>query len=44
LTYYVYNAGNPSDVNEVAIDWTETVNFNSFGASPGVQSEDLGGI
>lgn len=42
LTYYVYDIGDPADVNEVSIDWSETVTYNGFGGAAGVQPEDYG--
>jgi len=42
LTYYVQNEGNEADVNEVAIDWAESVTYNGFGGTAGVQPADYG--
>ncbi|MFQ6026021.1 MAG: phytase [Dehalococcoidia bacterium] len=42
LTLRVYDSGNTAQVNEVLVDWSEDVTYNSFGNSPGVQSQDYG--
>ncbi|MFG0252488.1 MAG: DNRLRE domain-containing protein [Phycisphaerales bacterium JB038] len=42
LFYEVNNEGNPATVNEVAVQWDESVSFNTFGAAPGVQDDDYG--
>jgi len=42
LTYVVSDTGDAADVNEVAIDWAETVTYNTFGPTAGVQTGDYG--
>lgn len=42
LTYDVINEGGVANVYESAVAWSESVTWNGFGASPGVQSADLG--
>ena len=42
LRYVVYEAGVLANVNEVAVDWTEDVTYNGFGAAAGVQAGDYG--
>ncbi len=42
LVYEVNNEGDPATVNEVVVEWDETVSFNTFGDLPGVQAEDYG--
>ena len=42
LQYVVTNTGDTGNVNEVLIDWPETVTYNSFGSTAGVQPEDYG--
>jgi hypothetical protein len=40
LTYTVNNAGNSGELYEVAVTWGETVTYNGFGVSAGVQAAD----
>ena len=41
LTYTVYNnSADPFNLNEVAIDWPESVTYNGFGSTAGVQAAD----
>jgi hypothetical protein len=42
LRYVVYNTGAVANVNEVAVDWTESVTWNTFGGDAGVQSDEYG--
>jgi len=42
LTYVVSDTGDAADVNEVAIDWAETVTYDTFGTTAGVQTGDYG--
>jgi len=42
FSYVVYNTGNPADVNEVLVDWTEDETYSSFGGEAGVQSDEYG--
>ena len=44
LEYTVFNSSATGDanVNAVLVDWTESVTYNSFGATAGVQLEDYG--
>jgi hypothetical protein len=42
LTYYVHNTGNPADVNEISIEWSEDVTYNGFGGDAGVQPDEYG--
>ena len=42
LSYVVFNVGNPSDVNEVIVDWATGETYNSFGGDAGVQSDEYG--
>jgi len=46
LTFSVINPGNTATINEVAVDWSppSPTTYNSFGANPGVQSNDYGGV
>ena len=37
LTYTVSDTGDPADVNEVAVDWTEGVTYDGFGGESGHQ-------
>lgn len=40
--YTVNNEGSDGNVNEVIVDWAETVTWNGFGSTAGVQAEDYG--
>jgi Calcineurin-like phosphoesterase len=40
LSYTVFNAGDPADVNEVVVDWVENVTYDGFGGETGVQSDE----
>ena len=42
VTVEVYDGGPDANVFEVVVDWDESITFNTFGGSPGVQPEDLG--
>jgi hypothetical protein len=42
LTYVVSNSGDSCQVNEVAVDWNESVTYNGFGSTAGVQTGDYG--
>jgi len=42
LTYNVNNAGNDANINEVTIDWADTVTYNTFGGDTGVQTDEYG--
>jgi hypothetical protein len=42
LTYVVNNSGDSADVNEAAVDWSESVTYGTFGSTGGVQAEDYG--
>ncbi len=42
LTYTIVNGGHPADLHEVSVDWDASTTYNTFGASPGVQSSDYG--
>ena len=42
LTYQVFGAGDEADVNESAVDWSETVTYGTFGGDPGVQASEYG--
>ena len=44
LTYTVTDVGDSATVNEVAVDWLETVTYDGFGAAPGVQAGDFGAL
>ena len=44
LTYVVYEAGDPANVNESLVNWTEADTFNTFGGEPGVQANEIGAI
>ena len=40
LRYVVFDVGGQANVNEVAVDWTTNVTWNTFGAAAGVQAGD----
>ncbi len=42
LTYDVINEGGVANVYEAAVAWSESVTWNGFGGSPGVQAGELG--
>jgi hypothetical protein len=42
LTYNVGNPGNAATVNEVVVDWDESVTYNTFGGDVGVQVDEYG--
>lgn len=42
FTYVVSNTGDSATVNDAAVDWDESVTFNTFGSSVGVQEADYG--
>ncbi len=42
LRYVVADVGDDANVNEVTVDWEETVTFNDFGTTAGVQTGDYG--
>ncbi len=42
LTYWVSGIGDEANVNEIAVDWPETVTYNAFGGDPGAQAGEYG--
>ncbi len=44
LTYTVNNGGDTGGVYDASADWDVSTTFNTFGADPGVQAEDLGPV
>ena len=44
LGYQVHNVGHNANLYRVGIAWDEGATYSGFGASPGVQSEDLAGL
>lgn len=44
LTYTVDNFGNDAEVNEISVDWDGGTTYNTFGLTPGVQTEDFGNL
>jgi hypothetical protein len=42
LTYTIFNEGGVGELHEVLVDWDETVTYNGFGPSAGVQPGDYG--
>ena len=44
LSYQIHNAGNEANLYRVDVAWDESTAYSSFGATAGVQSEDLAGL
>ncbi len=44
LTYNVTNSGDVGTVREVAIPWSETDTYNTFGGDAGVQADEYGNV
>jgi hypothetical protein len=42
LTYYVHDLGDSANVNQVTVDWTESVTYDGFGDDAGVQPDEYG--
>ena len=42
LTYTAFDGGDPANIHEAAVDWTESETFNSFGGDLGVQVDEYG--
>ncbi|MFH1108835.1 MAG: DNRLRE domain-containing protein [Planctomycetota bacterium] len=44
LTLTVRSAGDPGELYEVLVDWSESVTYNGFGGDPGAQADEYGAL
>ncbi len=44
LAYVVFNEGDTANVNEVAVDWTESSTYSDFGGDAGVDASEYGAL
>lgn len=44
LEYYVEDVGDTANLNEVLVNWNESVTYNQFGGEPDVQADEYGSL
>ena len=44
LSYVVSDTGNAASLHEVVVAWAESVTYNTFGGTPGVQANEYGAL